>query len=285
MTIIGRHPRRLTVHITSFFPDNREGEANERISAPGNPGEGKERKTMNRTIHRFLAGVAAIAIAAAGLVTGVGSANADTPTASTASGTITVNASDATGHTLTAYKIAAYNSGYQSLKQSGNGTTSDLDLDTFQYVIDANDLTAINTALSAAGITTTGVDGLKELTGDSSGAPYGYTSGTATAASAERKFADSLASQIKDGTWTHPSSTPLTANTATDVSEGLYLVLDSYDGSANSTQSVPIIVGSTLASSGVNSRGSLGTIDLKNTTSVVTKQVTDDPGEADQSPD
>lgn len=242
---------------------------------------------MRATIKRLLSGVAAVAIATVGLVSGAGTANAATPTPS---GTITVNAAATAGHTLTAYKIASYNSDYQSQKETGKSSTSDdLDLDTFQYVIDSSDSSAINTALTAAGITTTGADGLKQLTGDSSSAPYGYTSGTSTASASERKFADSLASQLTLKAWTPSSSTTLTANTATAVPEGLYLVIDTYDGSANSTQSVPMIVGSTLADADVNSEGStalsLGTIDLKNTTSVVTKQVTNESGNPDQTPD
>ena len=112
-----------------------------------------------------------------------------------------------------------------------------------------------------------------------------FTMGTVALGSNYRPAKGSIVLSV----WTPSSSTALTANTATSVPEGLYLVIDTYDGSANSTQSVPMIVGSTLADADVNPEGStalsLGTIDLKNTTSVVTKQVTDKDGASDQTPD
>ncbi len=66
---------------------------------------------MKSSIKKFLSGVAAVAIALGGLALGVGSAQAVVGY----NGTITVTANNGTaGHTLTAYKIAAYNSGTYS---------------------------------------------------------------------------------------------------------------------------------------------------------------------------
>ena len=133
---------------------------------------------MKSSIRRFLSGVAAAAIALSGLALGVGSAQA----AST-DGTITVTASNGTaGHTLTAYKIAAYNSGEYDATSDGK-----LDTSTFKYIVDKSDENAIDTALdatsikaTASGTLTKAEEGLKQLSVDSSPATYGYLEGTDT---------------------------------------------------------------------------------------------------------
>ncbi|MFR0619287.1 SpaA isopeptide-forming pilin-related protein [Bifidobacterium thermophilum] len=233
---------------------------------------------MKSSIRRFLSGVAAAAIALSGLALGVGSAQA----AST-DGTITVTASNGTaGHTLTAYKIAAYNSGEY-------GATSDgkLDTSTFKYIVDKSDENAIDTALdatsikaTASGTLTKAEEGLKQLSVDSSPATYGYLEGTDTKTSDERKFADKLAS-LKSSTWTPSYSKELTADTNTKtftatLPEGLYLILDTYTSgqdAANSTQSVPMIVGTTFANTAITDPGDVGKVTLKDTTAPITKEV------------
>lgn len=238
---------------------------------------------MKSSIRRFLSGVAAAAIALSGLALGVGSAQA----AST-DGTITVTASNGTvGHTLTAYKIAAYNSGEYDATSDGK-----LDTSTFKYIVDKSDENAIDTALdatsikaTASGTLTKAEEGLKQLSVDSSPATYGYKQGTDKGESNERKFADKLAS-LKSSTWT-PYSMTADANTNTftaTLPEGLYLILDTYtsgQGAANSTQSVPMIVGTTFANTAITDPGNVGKVTLKDTTAPITKEVvTDENGTA-----
>lgn len=237
---------------------------------------------MKSSIRRFLSGVAAAAIALSGLALGVGSVQAETIEYP---GTITVTASNGTdGHTLTAYKIAAYNSGEYDATSDGK-----LDTSTFKYIVDKSDEIAIDTALdatsikaTASGTLTKAEEGLKQLSVDSSPATYGYLEGTDTKTSDERKFADELASLISStpSTWT-PSSLLMTADkdtktfTAT-LPEGLYLILDTYtsgENSANSTQSVPMIVGTTFANTKITDPGNVGTVTLKDTTAPITKEV------------
>lgn len=211
-------------------------------------------------------------------------------------GTITVTASNGTAsHTLAAYKIAAYNSG---MYQAASGGT--LDKTTFNYIVDSKDGDAIESALLSAGISenasgtlTKAQEGLKKLSGDdSSGNPntYGYQAGTSTRNSSERKFADALAEKISNTDtateWTPSYSAPVPAVTGTNtfsatLPEDLYLILDSYAGSANSTQSVPMIVGTTFANTAITDAGNVGTVTLKHTTAPITKEVvTDENGTA-----
>lgn len=236
---------------------------------------------MKTSIKKFLSGVAAVAIALGGLALGVGSAQA-----ADANGTITVTANNGTaGHTLTAYKIAAYNSGTYS------ASDGKLDTTTFNYVVDSSDESAIESALDKAGISasasgtlTKAQEGLKQLSEDSSGTPYGYKTGTNTGEKKERLFADALAEKISSTDaatkWT-PSSAPVPAVTGTNtfsatLPEGLYLILDTYtsgENSANSTQSVPMIVGTTFANTKITDPGNVGTVTLKDTTAPITKEV------------
>lgn len=237
---------------------------------------------MKTSIKKFLSGVAAVAIAlGGGLALGVGSAQA-----ADANGTITVTANNGTaGHTLTAYKIAAYNSGTYS------ASDGKLDTTTFNYVVDSSDESAIESALEKAGISasasgtlTKAQEGLKKLSEDSSGTPYGYKTGTNTGEKKERLFADALAEKISSTDaatkWT-PSSAPVPAVTGTNtfsatLPEGLYLILDTYtsgENSANSTQSVPMIVGTTFANTKITDPGNVGTVTLKDTTAPITKEV------------
>ncbi|MGN0108780.1 MAG: LPXTG cell wall anchor domain-containing protein [Bifidobacterium sp.] len=226
-----------------------------------------------------------------GLALGVGSAQA-----ADANGTITVTASNGTaGHTLTAYKIAAYNSGTYSATSD-----SKLDTTTFNYVVDSSDEDAIESALDTAGISasasgtlTKAQEGLKQLSEDSSGTPYGYKTGTNTGEKKERLFADELAKKISSTDtatkWTPSYSAPVPAATGTNtfsatLPEGLYLILDTYtsgEDSANSTQSVPMIVGTTFANTAITDSGNVGTVTLKDTTAPITKEVvTDEKGTA-----
>ncbi|MGO5375041.1 SpaA isopeptide-forming pilin-related protein [Bifidobacterium thermophilum] len=236
---------------------------------------------MKTSIKKFLSGVAAVAIALGGLALGVDSAQA-----ADANGTITVTANNGTaGHTLTAYKIAAYNSGTY---QASDGK---LDTTTFNYVVDSSDESAIESALDAAGISasasgtlTKAQEGLKLLSEDSSGTPYGYKTGTNKGEKKERLFADALAEKISSTDaatkWT-PSSAPVPAVTGTNtfsatLPEGLYLILDTYksgENSANSTQSVPMIVGTTFANTAITDPGNVGKVTLKDTTAPITKEV------------
>lgn len=235
---------------------------------------------MKSSIRRFLSGVAAAAIALSGLALGVGSAQAETIEYP---GTITVTASNGTaGHTLTAYKIAAYNSGEYAATSDGKLNTS-----TFKYIVDKSDESAIDTALDATSISATASgtltkaeEGLKQLSVDSSPATYGYLEGTDKGESNERKFADKLAS-LKSSTWKPSYSKELTADTNTKtftatLPEGLYLILDTYTSgqdAANSTQSVPMIVGTTFANTDITETGDVGTVTLKDTTAPITKEV------------
>ena len=209
-------------------------------------------------------------------------------------GTITVTASNGTAsHTLAAYKIAAYNSG---MYQAASGGT--LDKTTFNYIVDSKDGDAIESALLSAGISenasgtlTKAQEGLKKLSGDDSwGNPntYGYQAGTNTRNSSERKFADALAEKISSTDtatkWTPSYSAPVPAITGTNtfsatLPEGLYLILDTYTSgkdSANNTQSVPMIVGTTFANTAIADPGNVGTVTLKDTTAPITKEVVTD---------
>jgi LPXTG-motif cell wall-anchored protein len=245
---------------------------------------------MKSSIKKFLSGVAAVAIALGGLALGVGSAQAVVGY----NGTITVTANNGTaGHTLTAYKIAAYNSGTYSETSAGK-----LDTTTFNYIVDSSDEKAIEDALLSAGINenasgtlTKAQEGLKKLSEDSSATPYGYQAGTNKGNSRERKFADALAEKISSTDtatkWTPSYSAPVPAVTGTNafsatLPEGLYLILDTYtsgEDSANSTQSVPMIVGTTFANTAITDPGIVGTVTLKDTTAPITKEVvTDDNG-------
>lgn len=237
---------------------------------------------MKTSIRKFLSGVAAVAIALGGLALGVGSAQA-----ADANGTITVTANNGpAGHTLTAYKIAAYNSGTYSATTDGK-----LDTTTFNYVVDSSDENAIESALDTAGISasasgtlTKAQEGLKQLSEDSSGTPYGYKTGTNTGEKKERLFADALAEKISSTDaatkWTPSYSAPVPATGTNTFSatlpEGLYLILDTYasgGNSANSTQSVPMIVGTTFANTKITDPGNVGTVTLKDTTAPITKEV------------
>lgn len=247
---------------------------------------------MKTSIKKFLSGVAAVAIALGGLALGVGSAQAVVGY----NGTITVTANNGTaGHTLTAYKIAAYNSGTYSETSAGK-----LDTTTFNYIVDSSDEKAIEDALLSAGISenasgtlTKAQEGLKKLSEDSSATPYGYQAGTNKGNSRERKFADALAEKISSTDtatkWTPSYSAPVPAVTGTNtfsatLPEGLYLILDTYtsgEDSANSTQSVPMIVGTTFANTAITDPGNVGTVTLKDTTTPITKEVvTDENGTA-----
>lgn len=241
---------------------------------------------MKTSLKRFFAGVAAAAMAVGGLALGATSAQA-AATASNNEGTLTIKADHGTAdHTLTAYKIAAYNSDYK--KKSSDGS---LDLDTFRYVVDSKDEGNIETALSNAGVKgkesateSKAEEGLKQVAGQSVDSSWGYKdTGDAT----ERQFADQLAKLIADG-WTPSTGGKIVSASADGTSnklpEGLYLIIDSYTpapGSNKSTQSVPMLVGTTFASLAKPANDSLGvgTITMKNTEVPVTKQVVknDDP--------
>ncbi|OZG51417.1 SpaA isopeptide-forming pilin-related protein [Pseudoscardovia suis] len=264
---------------------------------------------MKASFKKAIAAAAAAVTALCGMAVGVGAAAADDSTpphyteyASTASGKLTVNAPNGTtGHTLTAYLVAAYNKDYaaytdtDSAVTSGTAKAGNLNIDTFRYVVHDSDETAIENALTTAGVTaeasgsqTAAEEGLKSLTGVSATSPYGYDVNTNTASAQERKFADALAALLNDTDttkkWTPSISKDLTLgqeNTLTP--EGLYLVIDTYkqddDKVANSTQSVPMLVGTTFATLTVtdendpNKNLGVGTIDMKNTTAPITKQV------------
>ncbi|MDC7285303.1 SpaA isopeptide-forming pilin-related protein [Bifidobacterium thermophilum] len=263
---------------------------------------------MKTSLKRFFAGVAAAAMAVGGLALGATSAQAADSDASTAKGRLTVNAAkdatghtlDTTGHTLKAYLVAAYNSGYQAYPQTDKDKPGQLNFDTFKYVVPSADESAVVAALKSAGVTASksgsaseAEEGLKQLTGQSAGTDksFGYVKGTAKASAAEREFADALAEKLTTTDsakkWT-PSKPPqdLAASdgkfTADLDPEGLYLVVDTYTpGSNKSTQSVPMLVGTTFASLTPEANKSLGVgeITMKNTEVPVTKQVvkTDEP--------
>jgi LPXTG-motif cell wall-anchored protein len=249
---------------------------------------------MKTSLKRFFAGVAAAAMAVGGLALGATSAQAAGPVASTQKGSLTVNAANGTaGHTLKAYLVAAYNSDYQAASDGS------LNFDTFKYVVTkdngttSNDESAVKAALTAAGVTASesgsasaAEEGLKQLTSQSAGSPFGYTDGTATASAAERTFADTLAAKLTatDSTkWTPSNAQDLTKGdgkfTADLDPEGLYLVVDTYtqkDGS-NSTRSVPMLVGTKFANAAVTTQpAGVGEIDMKNTTIPVHKEVVTD---------
>lgn len=254
---------------------------------------------MKASFKKAIAAAAAAVTALCGMAVGVGAASADdsTPThygtyASTASGKLTVNPPDGTtgtGHTLKAYLVAAYNKDYAAKDDNT------LNFDTFRYVVNDNDETAIENALKTAepdttfagsGSQTAAEEGLKSLTGvsDSAKSFYGYKPNTNIPSATERGFADALAALLNDTDttkkWTPSISQDLTlgqANTLTP--EGLYLVIDTYkqddDKVANSTQSVPMLVGTTFANlkDAGNTAMGMGTIHMKNTTAPITKQV------------
>ncbi|MGO5148890.1 SpaA isopeptide-forming pilin-related protein [Bifidobacterium boum] len=251
---------------------------------------------MKTSLKRFFAGVAAAAMAVGGLALGATSAQAADSDASTQKGSLTVNAANGTtGHTLKAYLVAAYNSDYQAASDGS------LNFDTFKYVVTkdngttSNDESAVKAALKDAGVTaeasgsaSAAEEGLKQLTGQSAGTPFGYAD-----SAKERLFADSLAAKIKDGSWKPSNKQDLTEN-ATDKTftadldpEGLYLVVDTYaqkDGS-NSTQSVPMLVGTKFANTAITTQpAGVGEIDMKNTTIPVHKEVVDEHGAANNKP-
>lgn len=253
---------------------------------------------MKASFKKAIAAAAAVVTALCGMAVGVGAASADDSTphyASTESGKLTVHAPNGTaGHTLTAYLVAAYNKDYAAYTDAdGADKAGKLNYDTFRYVVNDKDEKAIKNALGTAepsvtfapsGSQTAAEEGLKSLTGasDTSKSFYGYTDNTNAASATERKFADALADQITAENWT-PTSWPLTLgqeNTLTP--EGLYLVIDAYkqddDKVANSTQSVPMLVGTTFAklTDAGNKALGVGTIDMKNTTAPITKQVVTD---------
>ncbi|KFJ07981.1 Fimbrial subunit FimA [Bifidobacterium thermophilum] len=239
---------------------------------------------MKTSLKRFFAGVAAAAMAVGGLALGAGAAQA-AGTASTNEGTLTIKAEhDTTDHTLTAYKIAAYNSGYEKDKD-GN-----LNLDTFKYVVeDPTDEAKIVDALKNAHVTATGSatesaaeEGLKQVVGHSETSSWGYKDNAT-----ERQFADELAKLIAGGwkpSFSKENVNASAAGASNQLPEGLYLIIDKYApaaGSNKSTQSVPMLVGTTFASLAQAANDSLdvGKITMKNTEVPVTKQVVqnDDP--------
>lgn len=248
---------------------------------------------MKTSLKRFFAGVAAAAMAVGGLALGATSAQAADSVASTQKGSLTVNAANGTtGHTLKAYLVAAYNSDYQAASDGS------LDFDTFKYVVTkdngtkSNDESAVEAALTDAGVkakasgsASIAEEGLKQLTGQSAGTPFGYAD-----LAKERLFADSLAAKLTatDSTkWTPSNAQDLTPGdgkfTADLKPEGLYLVVDSYTpaaGSNKSTQSVPMLVGTKFANTAITTQpAGVGEVDMKNTEVPVTKQVVenDDP--------
>lgn len=251
---------------------------------------------MKTSLKRFFAGVAAAAMAVGGLALGATSAQAKPEDGDSGpqchESSLTVNAPNGTaGHALTAYLVAAYNDDYEAKADDS------LDFDTLEYLVPSDDESAVEAALTAAGVTgasawgTSSVadEGLKQLKGQSAGTPFGYTAGTATASAAERKFADDLAAKIANGSWKPSNAQDLTASTdgksfTADLDpEGLYLVVDKYKqtGESNSTQSVPMLVSTTFAclSADVNKKLGVGEIDMKNTTLPVGKEVvTDETG-------
>ncbi|MEE8726322.1 MAG: SpaA isopeptide-forming pilin-related protein [Bifidobacterium thermacidophilum] len=270
---------------------------------------------MKTSLKRFFAGVAAAAMAVGGLALGAGAAQAvdpvasTNPVASTKAGSLTVNAPNGTaGHALKAYLVAAYNSDYEAYPQTDKDKPGQLNFDTFKYVVTkdngttSNDESAVEAALiatlkdkmpSASGSASAAEEGLKQLTlstdyGKDPGT-FGYTANSATASAAERTFADTLAAKIiKDGTWKPSNAQELKASTdgksfTADLNpEGLYLVVDTYtkaDG-ANSTQSVPMLVGTKFANTAITTQpAGVGEVDMKNTTIPVHKEVvTDDTG-------
>lgn len=250
---------------------------------------------MKTSLKRFFAGVAAAAMAVGGLALGATSAQAAGPVASTQKGSLTVNAANGTtGHALKAYLVAAYNSDYKAYPQTDKDKPGQLNFDTFKYVVTkdngttSNDESAVEAALKAAGVkasasgsaSSAAEEGLRQLTSQSADSPFGYAD-----SAKERLFADSLAAKIKDGSWKPSNKQDLTEN-ATDKTftadldpEGLYLVVDTYaqkDGS-NSTQSVPMLVGTKFANAAVTTQpAGVGEVDMKNTTIPVHKEVVTD---------
>lgn len=255
---------------------------------------------MNRTIHRFLAGVAAVGIALAGLATGAATANADVPTASTESGTITIKGEGATGHAFTAYKIAGYNSNYEF-----NADRSSNDITNLSLVLDTTNESAVQTALNDLTGTTPGNNyDINELIGID-GSDWGY-SASGSAASTVRQLAQAL---YDDATATPATltSTGLTitvggASGTFTLPEGLYLILDTTSdlSSLSSSASVPIIVGTTFSKAYATSGdptttyelpsssnfATAGSVEVKNTTVTVHKQVVkdDDPTAPNHNP-
>ena len=254
---------------------------------------------MKTSLKRFFAGVAAAAMAVGGLALGATSAQAAGPVASTQTGSLTVKAANGTtGHTLKAYLVAAYNKDYEAYPQTDKNKPGQLNFDTFKYVVPSADELAVEDALTAAGVKASASgsasiaeEGLKQLTGQSAGTPFGYTDGTATASAAERKFADALAKKLTatDSTKWTPSNvqdlTPGDGKFTADLNpEGLYLVVDTYaqkDGS-KSTQSVPMLVGTKFANAAITTQpAGVGKVDMKNVTVPVHKEVvTDNTGKA-----
>ncbi|MCF2561891.1 LPXTG cell wall anchor domain-containing protein [Bifidobacterium boum] len=252
---------------------------------------------MKTSLKRFFAGVAAAAMAVGGLALGATSAQAADSDASTAKGRLTVKAAKdtTTGHTLKAYLVAAYNRGYQAYPQTDKDKPGQLNFDTFKYVVNKDDASAVVAALkdakvvdaSASDSVSVAEEGLKQLKGQSVDSTFGYKDPYKDSAK-ERLFADALAAKLKLGAtdsakWT-PSKEPqnLTLSngsnefTADLNPEGLYLVVDSYTPAASnkSTQSVPMLVGTKFANTAITTQpAGVGEVDMKNTEVPVTKQV------------
>ncbi|NMF02318.1 LPXTG cell wall anchor domain-containing protein [Bifidobacterium boum] len=251
---------------------------------------------MKTSLKRFFAGVAAAAMAVGGLALGATSAQAEGTDASTQKGSLTVKAANGTtGHTLKAYLVAAYNSGYQAYPQTDKDKPGQLNFDTFKYVVNKDDASAVVAALkdakvvdaSASDSVSVAEEGLKQLKSETSGTPFGYENGTATASAAERKFADALAAKLDatDSTkWTpskKPQNLPLRDGsdefTADLNPEGLYLVVDTYEPQEglNSTRSVPMLVGTKFANL-TKQPANVGEVNMKNIKMPVHKEVVTD---------
>lgn len=197
-----------------------------------------------------------------------------------ANGTIKVNVpgGDTQTHLFAAYKIAGITTPDQVhiVQDGGKKYVENNDL---RYSVPAQIRSAVAEALKAAGKTSATADSvddvLVELQDSEADTPWGFTSGTATAESAKRKFVEHLAGNLGSLT-----PTTLVKNNAVTLERGLYLITDNMTATNDDyTASLKMMTSTTLC--GVNGlRKADGTnvdvtgeINVKNTHTDATKAV------------
>ena len=242
--------------------------------------KGTQVQSLKKSIALCVSLMTALAVAA-----GVSqSTYADDPVRSeaacSAKGTIKVNVpeGDTQTHLFAAYKIADIITPDQVhiVQDGGKRYVENNDL---RYSVPAQIRGAVAEALKAAGKTSASADSvddvLVELQDAEPDTPWGFTSGTATAESANRKFVEHLAGNLG-------SLTPetLVKNNAVTLDRGLYLITDNMTATNDDyTASLKMMTSTTLC--GVNGLHKAdgtnvdvtGEINVKNTHTNATKAV------------
>jgi hypothetical protein len=227
----------------------------------------KERESiMRRTFKKMFASLAALAVGVSGLAVGAATAMAAVEPTNT---TITLTAADAKqldGHTFQVVKIADY----------------DVDSTAATVATVANMKAAVTDALTDAGAGTIPGNAdpmrwaMENEKLDSSG------DGTWLGNSTTRKFADSLRDNtaVKALLAAPVSAVPGSDNlsvTLTMESVGIWLILDENASTGKSSKALPIVVGTpwNKTEAGTSTDLSTGTVQMKNQTIPVSKEVSD----------